>query len=479
MQIESGLLLGGRYRLLTRIAVGGMGEVWRAENETNGQIIAAKVLRTELIGQQQFLARLKVEARNTLQLRHPNLATVYDYGEQEGSGWIIMELVEGRPLSDILAGGQTMPLDLLLPVLTQTARALHVAHSAGVIHRDVKPANILITPENRVKLTDFGISLAPDQATLTQAGMVMGTAQYLPPEQALGKAAIPAGDIYALGIIAYEALAGKRPFTGSTQVDIAFAHVNETLPELPDSVPRPLVRLVNQMLAKDPAARPASAAVLADKLIELETRLVLLPRMRAKNAGVVPVATAAPAPAPSPAPVNPPSKETLPPAINAVPPRQVRDPGSPAAAVGQQMNPTPVKSPVPQIAPLPTRRSMRESQAVESNLGTAAIPVITGAIKIGANTAKSQLGQARMGVTASIISLGARLVGIFSSKENKQNSQMLDERTLFGVGMVVIVVAGLAFTVALVLAVTGVVKLVTTSALIIFVTPKRRVNISG
>ena len=222
-----GLELQGRYQLVERMALGGMGEVWRATDLRSGRAVAAKILRPELAGDEIFLSRLRAEATNSRGLRHPNLAIVLDAGERDGSGWIIMELVQGRALSDILSEKGTLAPAEILPILAQVARALQVVHDSGVVHRDVKPSNILINREGLAKLTDFGISTGVNQRPMTATGMVMGTAQYLAPEQAMGNMATAAGDLYALGIIAYEALVGHRPFTGTTQVDIAFAHVNE------------------------------------------------------------------------------------------------------------------------------------------------------------------------------------------------------------------------------------------------------------
>ena len=215
MKTASGLLLGERYRLVRQIAVGGMGEVWEGYDDALARPVAVKVLRSEFAGDRGFLERFRTEARNSASLSHPNIAQLFDYGEQEGSGFLIMELVVGEPLSDLLEREPVLPTRRLLPILAQTARALHAAHLAGVVHRDVKPGNILLGRGGRVKITDFGVSLARNQVTMTATGMVMGTAQYLSPEQAVGKPATPLSDLYSLGIIAYEALVGHRPFTGS------------------------------------------------------------------------------------------------------------------------------------------------------------------------------------------------------------------------------------------------------------------------
>jgi len=259
----AGLILGGRYRLRGRLAVGGMGEVWVAHDDSLARDVAVKVLREEFAGDPGFLDRFRTEARNCAQLSHPNIAQLFDYGEQQGSSFLVMELIHGEPLSELLAREPILPLYRLLPILAQTARGLHAAHAAGVVHRDVKPGNLLLSREGRVKITDFGVSLATNQVPMTAAGMVMGTAQYLSPEQAVGRPATPASDIYSLGIIAYEAIQGHRPFTGATAVDIAIAHVKEEVPPITEPVPPELDALIMRMLAKEPANRPRSAASLA------------------------------------------------------------------------------------------------------------------------------------------------------------------------------------------------------------------------
>ena len=263
----TGHLLGGRYTLLSHIAQGGMGEVWKARDRVSGRTVAAKVLRPELSGQELSLSRLRLEARNAMSVEHPNIANVLDSGEENGRGWIIMELVEGRPLTDYLRGNSVIAPEYLMPVLMQIAMALGAAAQAGVVHRDIKPANVLVREDGMVKLTDFGISRTDSQVELTAAGMVMGTAQYLPPEQAMGEKATSLGDLYALGVIAYEAASGRRPFTGESQVDIAFSHVNDPVPPLPSTVPAPLADVIMHLLEKTPSQRPESGAALVRELV--------------------------------------------------------------------------------------------------------------------------------------------------------------------------------------------------------------------
>lgn len=334
MKPEAQMALGGRYRLVRQIAVGGMGEVWVAHDESLARDVAVKVLREEFAGNSDFLDRLRTEARNSAALSHSNIAQLYDYGEQQGSGYLVMELVHGEPMSDLLEREPVLPVLRLLSILSQTARALHAAHVAGVVHRDVKPGNILLERSGEVKITDFGVSLASNQIPMTAAGMVMGTAQYLSPEQAIGKAATGASDIYALGIVAYESIVGNRPFTGATPVDIAVAQVNEAVPPLPSTVHSGLADLVMRMLAKDPLDRPRSGAILARTFDLLADEIAADPwgngRRRREPAAPV-VRREAPPTAGVPA-TAPAAAESIPSAA-AVPLAVVREPEAPAAPV--------------------------------------------------------------------------------------------------------------------------------------------------
>src|SRR4051794_7192607 len=263
MRPTSGLTFGGRYQLASRIAIGGMGEVWEATDLVIGRTVAIKILKDEYLGDPGFLERFRAEARHAALVNHEGIANVFDYGEEDGSAYLVMELVPGEALSTILEREHALPPDKVLDIVAQTASALQAAHMAGLVHRDIKPGNLLITPEGRVKITDFGIARIADQVPLTATGQVMGTVQYLSPEQASGHPASPSTDIYSLGIVAYEALAGRRPFTGESQVAIAMAQINETPPELPVTVAEPVRNLVYACLAKSPSERPASASHLA------------------------------------------------------------------------------------------------------------------------------------------------------------------------------------------------------------------------
>ncbi|CAN5228299.1 hypothetical protein BH09ACT3_BH09ACT3_03570 [soil metagenome] len=263
MRPTSGLTFGGRYQLANRIAIGGMGEVWQATDLVIGRTVAIKILKDEYLGDPSFLERFRAEARHAALVNHEGIANIFDYGEEDGSAYLVMELVPGEALSTILERERVLSTDRVLDIVAQTASALHAAHAAGLVHRDIKPGNLLIAPDGRVKITDFGIARIADQVPLTATGQVMGTVQYLSPEQASGHSASPTTDIYSLGIVAYEALAGRRPFTGESQVAIAMAQINDKAPDLPVTVSEPVRNLVYACIAKNPADRPQSAAHIA------------------------------------------------------------------------------------------------------------------------------------------------------------------------------------------------------------------------
>jgi len=270
MALSIGSLLAGRYEITAPIATGGMGEVWKARDRVLDRDVAAKVLKSEYTDDPSFLARFRNEARHTAALTHPNIASVYDYGETEQDGqklaFLVMELVDGQPLVTILHEEGRLPVDWTLHVLGQSADGLSAAHRAGVVHRDIKPGNLLVRPDGVVKLTDFGIAQARDATPLTRTGMVVGTAQYLSPEQAQGMEVNAASDVYSLGVVAYECMAGARPFDGASQVAIALAHINRPPPPLPADVPPAVRLLVERALAKDPADRFPDGGAFAEAI---------------------------------------------------------------------------------------------------------------------------------------------------------------------------------------------------------------------
>jgi hypothetical protein len=277
---ESGRrLVGGRYELVSLLATGGMGQVWRAQDTVLDRPVAVKVLRSEFTGDPTFVARFRAEARHTAVLAHRNIAALHDYGEdlagEEHLAYLVMELVAGESLSDLLARERRLAVERTLDVLQQTAAALAAAHAAGVVHRDVKPGNILVGADGIVRITDFGIAWSASSVPLTQTGQVVGTAHYLSPEQAAGDRAGPASDVYALGMIGYECLAGRRAFDGENSVQIALRQLRDQPDPLPDDVPENVRRLIGRALVKDPtdrfpdggAFRDAVSDVLAGRML--------------------------------------------------------------------------------------------------------------------------------------------------------------------------------------------------------------------
>ena len=263
-----GRLLGDRYELQTVLASGGMGRVWRARDTVLQRPVAVKVLRSEFTGDASFVGRFRAEAQHTALLVHPNIAALYDYGEVDQDGehlaYLVMELVEGESLATLLARERRLDVPQTLGILRATAAGLAAAHAAGVVHRDVKPGNVLLGPAGVVKITDFGIAWSASSVPLTQTGQVIGTAQYLSPEQAAGGKAGPASDVYALGAVAYECLTGRRVFEGENSVQIAVKQIREHPDPLPPELPANVRGLVERALSKDPAERfPDGAALLA------------------------------------------------------------------------------------------------------------------------------------------------------------------------------------------------------------------------
>jgi eukaryotic-like serine/threonine-protein kinase len=303
-----------RYRLDSRIATGGMGEVWRATDTVLNREVAVKVLKHEYADDATFRSRFETEARHAAALHHPGVAGVYDFGEAtaaDGSGhprpYLVMELVEGQPLSRLLADGRDLDRSAVRDLLAQAGDALAAAHAAGIVHRDVKPANLMVTPDGKIKVTDFGIARAGDGVGITQTGTVMGTAQYLSPEQARGERATPASDVYALGVVGFECLAGRRPFEADSQVATALAHIQQPVPDLPADVPADLAVVVRKSLSKDPADRYADGAAFAAALrggVTAGTAIVPPEEPRTESTQVLPATPAQPA-----APLVPPPPE--------------------------------------------------------------------------------------------------------------------------------------------------------------------------
>ena len=276
-----------RYALERLIATGGMGEVWAATDTLLEREVAVKVLKREYAEDAVFRARFAAEARNAGSLQHPHVASVLDYGEIAASSeargdtptpFLVMELVDGQPLSALLAGGRPLDPEVAAELMAQAGEGVAAAHALGIVHRDVKPGNLLVTGTGQVKVTDFGVARAADTVPLTVTGHIVGTPHYLSPEQAEGGVATPASDVYSLGIVLYECLVGAKPFVGESPVGTALMQIRDPLPEFPDTVPKRLQDIARVATAKDPGARyttaSAFAAALRDATPDTQTFLV-------------------------------------------------------------------------------------------------------------------------------------------------------------------------------------------------------------
>ncbi len=290
-QVAPRSMLAGRYRLIAPIASGGMAQVWRAEDTVLGRHVAAKILHPHLATDQAFLTRFRREAIAAARLSHRSIVGIYDTVSEVDTTTdttteaIIMELIEGRTMRSVLDQTGPMPIADALEIGIQVAEALSEAHRGGVVHRDIKPSNILLCPDRRVMVTDFGIAKAGEDTDLTVTGMLLGTAKYLSPEQVLGDDVDPRSDLYSLGIILYEALAGRPPFRAETDAATALACLHQNprpLAEFRADLPIELVAIVDRLLARDPAHRFARA-------IDVRTALAAVQRPDAAGtAGVGP-----------------------------------------------------------------------------------------------------------------------------------------------------------------------------------------------
>jgi tRNA A-37 threonylcarbamoyl transferase component Bud32 len=264
-----GTRLADRYAIEERVATGGMGTVFVATDERLGRRVAIKVLKEELAHDPRFVERFRREARAAGALSHPNVAGVYDFGEDSERHFMVMEMAPGRDLAQLLREEGPLSPDRVVRMGTQIAEAIGHAHSAGLVHRDIKPANVIIGEEDRVKVTDFGIARAAGDSTLTATGSVLGTAHYISPEQAAGDRIGSATDIYSLGIVLYEMLTGTLPFTGDSALAVAMRHASDEVPrpsELNPDVPDGLDEVVAKATAKVPEDRYASGSDLAAAL---------------------------------------------------------------------------------------------------------------------------------------------------------------------------------------------------------------------
>ena len=290
---------GGRYALGEVLGSGGSGVVRLAHDTVLDRPVAIKLLKAGA-DDEVLRARLRAEAQLAGSLQHPGIAQIFDYGEADTEGdatpYIAMQYVEGTSLWSILRDRRTLPVEEVMGLVAQIARALQAAHDAGIVHRDLKPSNVLVTHEGRAVLVDFGIARSSDADPLTSTGTIVGTADYVSPEQCAGHSATALSDVYSLGMLSYECLTGHKPFHRESPVATALAHLNEPAPTLPDDVPDPVRQLVAAMVEKDPADRPSSAAEVAERAAALSGAVTDATRAMAVS-GAAPVLPPPPTPA--------------------------------------------------------------------------------------------------------------------------------------------------------------------------------------
>lgn len=252
-------LIGEDYQLQWIVGHGGMSTVWLADDVRNDREVALKVLRPEFSDNNEFLSRFRNEAKAAESIASDNVVATYDYRELEDNGrtfcYMALEYIRGESLADLLAREGALPETLALDVMEQASHGLSVIHHMGLVHRDIKPGNLMITQNGQVKITDFGIAKAAAAVPLTRTGMVVGTAQYVSPEQAQGYEVGPSSDVYSLGVVGYEMLAGKRPFSGDSSVSVALAHISQAPEPLSTSISAPTRELIGMALRKDPNTR--------------------------------------------------------------------------------------------------------------------------------------------------------------------------------------------------------------------------------
>ena len=317
MSDQEPTVYNGRYELHRQIARGGMADVFLARDQLLDRPVAVKVLFPQFASDPSFVERFRREAQSAANLNHPNIVSVYDWGEEQGTYFIVMEYVDGRSLAEILRTEGMLHPDRAADITTDVAAALSFAHRNGVVHRDIKPGNIIIAPSGQVKVTDFGIARAfgggNTDANLTQTGSVMGTATYFSPEQAQGHAVDPRSDLYSLGVVLYEMLASRPPFSGDSPVAIAYAHVQKAVQppsQINPRVPASIEAVTMKLLAKDPAARyPSAEDLRADLRRFREGQPVLALAGAGAAAAAVGATTATPA-ATTAVPVTPPPSDT-------------------------------------------------------------------------------------------------------------------------------------------------------------------------
>ncbi len=274
--MASETVLNGRYRLVAQQGSGGMAVIYKATDQALGRTVAVKILRPSLTNDPAFLARFRNEARSVANLAHPNIVTVHDVGNDGPTHYIVMEFIEGQDLKRVIRSEGALPVDRALNLAIQICGGIGFAHRAGLVHADVKPQNILVTRDDVVKVTDFGIAQAlSDAAPGEKQSVVWGSPHYFAPEQARGERPTPASDVYSIGIVIFELLTGRLPYTGTNQQELALAHIRERVPmvtEYNPTVPEALANIIYKVMSKEPATRYRMADQLGNILISYRDR---------------------------------------------------------------------------------------------------------------------------------------------------------------------------------------------------------------
>ncbi|WP_322494680.1 protein kinase domain-containing protein, partial [Chloroflexus sp.] len=294
-------LLDGRYQIERLLGEGGMARIYLGRDLRLNRPVAIKIPHPHLMTDPDFLARFRHEAHAAAMVSHPNLVDVYDVGQDGNQHYIVMEYVAGSTLKQLINREAPFAIPRAVRIGEQIARGLHAAHRAGLIHRDIKPQNIIVTDDGQVRITDFGVAKSHLSTAMTETGITLGTVDYIAPEQAQGRPATPQSDIYALGVVLYEMLTGRLPFTGDTPVAVAMKHISEPPPpprQYNPHIPAALEAIILRALAKDPALRQRSALELAEELRSYEQ---LVTQATVINPGVEPPAQGRPAAPPRPA----------------------------------------------------------------------------------------------------------------------------------------------------------------------------------
>jgi serine/threonine-protein kinase len=356
-----GALLSNRYRLDERVGGGGMGEVWRATDEVLSRTVAVKVMRPELLEEPGFAERFLAEARTMATIKHRGVVAVHDYRGDQAGAFLVMEYVEGEALSRRLHRFGRLDPVRTMALIAQAADALQAAHDRGVVHRDIKPGNLLVTADDTLILTDFGIARSAASTPLTATGAVIGTPSYLAPEQVLGQPASTRSDLYALGVVAYECLSGRRPFDGENPFDVAMKRLREPPPTMAGEAPMAVLVVVERALAADPEQRWQSAAELAaaarrsvtpgTSAATKATNTESAPAATAAAPGFAPARAAVPEPSPaSPGLPHRPANPTVIEQPSPAPPATGRPPATPYPTSPYPATPYPA-SPYPVYQP--------------------------------------------------------------------------------------------------------------------------------